>query len=280
MARSLASLLPDTLFAPDRPDHECVLRMVPVSEIQPNPEQPRRTFDEGALQTLVDSIRENGLLSPLVVREEDGMYYLIAGERRLRAAARAGLSEVPVMLREAARPSRQLELALVENLQRTDLDPVEAARGYARLVRAFGYTQAQVGRRVGRDRSTVANAIRLLDLPEFALDALKRGHITAGHARALLPVDDPAALRALLGRVVEEGLSVRTTERLVRTWLRGPRQARMEGREPFEGVEGQLSRRLSTRVIIQPRQRGGGRIVIEYGDAEHLESLLRLLGDG
>jgi len=253
--------------------------MVPVEAIRPNPEQPRRTFEPSELEALADSIRENGLLSPLVVREEDGRYYLIAGERRLRAAARAGLSEVPVILREAAAPSRQLELALVENLQRTDLDPVEAARGYARLVEAFGYTQAEVAHRVGRDRSTVANAIRLLDLPDFALDALRQGHITAGHARALLPVDDPATLRALLGQVVEKGHSVRVTERLVRAWRRGPHRSAPPEKGALEDVERQLSRRLSTRVTIQPRPRGGGRLVIEYGDAEHLESLLRLFGD-
>ncbi|MBW2254510.1 MAG: ParB/RepB/Spo0J family partition protein, partial [Deltaproteobacteria bacterium] len=179
MAPTLASLVPDSVFNPDRNGASGSLRRVPVEAIRPNPEQPRRTFDPSELQGLVDSIRENGLLSPLLVREEEGKYYLIAGERRLRAAARAGLSEVPVILREAAHPSQQLELALVENLQRTDLDPVEAAQGYARLVRVFGHTQAEVAKRVGRDRSTVANAIRLLDLPGFALDALKQGHITA-----------------------------------------------------------------------------------------------------
>lgn len=283
LGRGLASLIPDDTFDGPEGSAPSGFRMVPVEEIRPNPEQPRTSFDEEELAGLTRSIRESGILTPLVVRKHEGRYYLIAGERRLRAATRAGLSEVPVVLRQAEGRAEQLELALVENLQRSDLDPVEAAAGYARLVDEFGLTQAEVAERVGKNRSTISNAIRLLELPGFALEALREGRISAGHARALIPVPDPVDLRDLLARVEDRGLSVRATERLVREFLRGDlarrERERRERERSVAHANRLLTRALSTQVTVKPRKDGGGRIVIDYGDPEQLEALIEQLRD-
>ncbi len=281
LGRGLASLIPDSAFDDPSGGGTLDARLVPIDQIRPNPEQPRKAFDEDELRGLTDSIRADGVLSPLIVRREDGRYVLIAGERRLRASALAGLTEVPVVVREAARPARQLELALVENLQRADLDPIEAAQGYARLVREYGLTQAEVAERVGKDRSTVANAIRLLALPDFALDALRDGHLSAGHARALLPLDDPAAMRQIIGRIADEGLSVRAVEGLVRRHGQGDPAAReAERRKLARGVAHAgklLTRALGAKVEVRPRKDGGGRIVIDFGDRSQLDALIAQL---
>lgn len=284
LGRGLASLIPDELLDDDGAAPRPTLRMVPLDELSPNPEQPRETFERDALDTLADSIREHGVLTPLVARREEGRYVLIAGERRLRAAGLAGLAEVPVVVREAERPQEQLELALVENLQRADLDPVEAARGYQRLVDEHSYTQEQVATRVGRKRATIANALRLLRLPGFALDALREGRISAGHARALLPLEDPERLAAALQRVQDEELSVRATERMVSRLLDGTAARQREERKHREqGVRHTsqlLSQVLHTAVEIRPRRDGSGRIVIEYADVEDLDRLVEGLRTG
>lgn len=281
LGRGLASLIPDSALDVESTAFEGgASRTVPLDEIRPNPEQPREVFDKEALESLADSIRQHGLLTPMVVRRHEGRYILIAGERRFRAAGLAGLSEVPVMVREADDPGVQLELALVENLQRTDLDPVEEARGYQRLLAEYGYTQEQVAVRVGRGRPTVANALRLLKLPAYALQALRDGRISAGHARALLPIADEDALKGLMGKIIAQGLSVRHTEGLVKELLRT--------RKPRTGDDGENKRTLDyatrllrnslrTSVAIKPRKKGGGRIVIDYSDAEDLERLIHRL---
>ncbi len=281
LGRGFASLIPDGALdgaasvAEDRPQ----LRVVPVEELRPSPVQPRDRFDVTQLDTLTASVRAHGILQPIVVRREAGHYVIIAGERRYRAAMAAGLREVPVVLREAATAAEQLELGLVENLQRADLDPIEAARGYARLIEEFGYTQATVAERIGKERATVANAIRLLKLPDLALDAIRDGKITAGHGRALLAVSADRDLRRLLARTIEEGLSVRALEQLI------AREQRASNRqEPARGDaddHAPLMRRLSdlfhARVTIQPRADGGGRLTIDYADDEHLDAILQLV---
>lgn len=280
LGRGLASLIPDGTFDDPHGSPALDVRQVPIAEIRPNPEQPRTHFDEAELQGLARSIRHDGILVPLVVRRAEGRYWLVAGERRLRAAALAGLSEVPVVVRDVAGADKQLELALVENLQRADLDPIEEARGYARLVDVFGLTQADVAERVGKDRSTVANAIRLLALPEAALDALRDGRITAGHARALLPVDDLSTVRALVGRIAEEGLSVRTVEGIVRAGRRVPADPADRERRLRSVVHARqkLTRHLGVNVEIRPRKDGGGRIVLDFADREQLDALIDRLG--
>jgi ParB family chromosome partitioning protein len=284
LGRGLASLIPDSAL--DANDTSVTprntLRHVPLDEVRANPEQPREVFVPGELESLADSIRVHGILTPLVVRREQGRYVLIAGERRLRAAALAGLSEVPVIVRDAPEPREQLELALIENLQRSDLDPVETARGYDRLSREFGLTQDEVARRVGCDRSTVANMMRLLKLPEIGLAALRDGRISAGHARALIPLANAENdLRQVLAKVIAQGLNVRATEKLVAQVVAVPRAVRAANErkreQTFDYATQLLSRALQTSVEIRPLAKGGGRIVIDYAGAEELERLIQHL---
>ncbi|MEZ4322969.1 MAG: ParB/RepB/Spo0J family partition protein [Myxococcota bacterium] len=278
LGRGLASLIPDSALDVDAlPAERASLRTIPLDEIRPNPEQPRELFDREQLEALAASIRAHGILSPLVVRRHEGRYVLIAGERRFRAAGLAGLSEVPVVVRDADEPSEQLELALVENLQRADLDPIEEGRGYQRLLTEYSYTQEEVARKVGKQRSTVANAVRLLKLPDFALSALRDARITAGHARALLALDDEEILRRVLAKVIAQQLSVRQTERLIADQNRAPARARVRSQRTLDYATKLLRDSLHTSVAIQPRKKGGGRIVIDYADAEDLERLIHRL---
>lgn len=282
--KGLAALIPDDVMdasppEPSEPGERGVLR-VPLDLIQPNPEQPRVDFDPAALEELSASIREHGVLSPLVVRPRPGGgYVLIAGERRLRASGLAGLAEVPVVVRvDAASPEVQLELALVENLQREDLNAVEAARGFARLQQEFGYTQEHIARKVGKDRATVANALRMLKLPEAVLRLVQDGRLSAAHARALLPLEDEAAQREVVAQILSRELSVRAVEALVRARLAGPRRGGRPARQdPAYRYAGELlTRALNTAVRIQPRSRGqGGSIQIDYYTPEDLERLIK-----
>lgn len=275
LGRGLAALIPaDLLAVSDTP--RGALRMVPLDQIKANPEQPRMTFSGPALEELAESIKEHGVLTPLLVRRDDrGGYVLIAGERRLRASGLAGLDEVPVWVREDVGSREQLELALVENLQREDLDPIETAESYRRLVDDFGMTQEAVARRVGKDRATVANAIRLLKLPEFVLQEVRAGRISAGHAKALLTLPDEPRLKLALHEVMAHDLSVRATEKLVTNLLKPRRKVVVEAAPAYLRVQDELTRALGARVKVEPGARGGrGRIVIEYHSAEELERLV------
>lgn len=282
LGRGLAALLGDESVGAtfDAPSQDQLLR-VPVGLIAPNPRQPRSVFATGALEELSESIRAHGILAPLLVRREGAGFVLLAGERRLRAAKLAGLAEVPVFVRaESATPLTQLELALIENLQREDLDPVEAAQGYQRLVQEHGYSQEQVAQRIGKDRATIANALRLLKLPDEGLRALRAGRISAGHARALLPLEDPGQFAVALATVVAKELSVRATEELVRVLRRPPIKPGPASPETrtLERLGDSLTRSLGTRVALAPRKNGSGRIVIDYHDASELDRLVGLLG--
>ncbi len=254
-------------------------RRVPVEYLEPSPLQPRRDFPEEELEALAESIRAHGLLQPILVRPARGpgaAYEIVAGERRWRAAQRAGLDEVPVVVREID-DRGALELALVENLQREDLDPLEEAEAYARLMREFGRGQEEVARAVGRSRSHVANTLRLLQLPETVRAMVKRGELTAGHARAVLAAADPVALAR---EVIARGLSVRETEALVRRRRETPAR---RGRDPapdpdLEVVARKLSKMLGLRVEIRSGRRGG-RVVIRYTTPAQLEAVCRRLAD-
>lgn len=284
LSRGLASLIPDDALVGEPLERASRdLRQVPIDEVVPNPNQPRTAFAADELAALSRSIQAHGVISPLIVRREEGRYVLIAGERRLRAAALAGLSEVPVLVRDATPPDQQLEIALVENLQRADLDPIEAARGFQRLIDVFALTQEQVAARVGRERATVANAVRLLKLPDFVLEAIRAGQISAGHGRALLPITAVDALRRTLAKVVSQELSVRATEQLAAEWARNkpaPSAAERSRDQRFDYATRLLQDVLHTSVQIQPKRNGSGRIVIDYADAEHLEALIAHLTDG
>ncbi len=282
LGRGLSALIPDQILDDQGNAVSGMLRTVGLDRVSPNPEQPRRSFDADRLEELAASIREHGILSPLVVRSVgEGRYVIIAGERRWRAAGLAGLHELPVVVRSNADDEAvQLELALVENLQREDLDPIEAAEGYRRLIELHGYTQERVARKVGRTRVTIANALRLLKLPEGIQKLLCEGRITTGHAKALLAVDDPATQREILSQVLARDLSVRATERLVRARAKVTRTVQVKQRRErvLDYASQLLTRALNTQVSIQPRKRGGGgRITIDYYSNEDLERLIGAL---
>jgi ParB family chromosome partitioning protein len=277
LGRGLASLIPT------RPTPIHAPTEIPLERIRPNPYQPRRRFDPVELEQLATSIRDHGVLQPVLVTETLDGYQLIAGERRVRAAELAGLERIPAIVRRLA-PRDQLELALVENLQREDLDPIETALGYRRLIDEFGFSQDQIARRVSKARSTVANTLRLLELEPAVQLALVEARVSEGHARALGGVDGSAQARLLV--VVEErGLSVRETEELVRRLRERaasdgpPATPPAAGADPdVERVEEDLRRALGTKVRLT-RTRRGGRIVIEYyGDDELARLYERLVG--
>lgn len=279
LGRGLASLIPDSALDAPNEANRPMMRLVPIDEVKANPMQPREVFDATQLQELADSIRTHGVLSPLVVRREEGHYVLVAGERRLRAAALAGLTEVPVVVRDVPQKSQQLELALVENLQRTDLDPLEAAKGYQRLIAEFGYTQDEVADKVGKERPTIANALRLLKLPDFVVDAVRGGRITAGHARALIPLVSPEDMRRVLARVIAQDMSVRATEQAVAKIVRSEPEDDIAPapRPTYEYATKLLSDALKTSVQIRTRRDGSGSIVVDYADAEDLDRLIRAI---
>jgi len=252
---------------------------IPLARIRENPRQPRLQMDNEALASLADSIRQHGVIQPILVTETIDGYTLVAGERRVRAARIAGLERIPAIVRQLA-DRQQLELALVENLQREDLDPMEAARAYRQLIEEFSFTQEDLATRVGRARSTVANTLRLLELHPAVQDAVAASLITEGHARALggLP---PEAQAPAVTTVIADDLSVRQTEELVRR-VRTPRPdqvAAQPASDPdVERVEEDLRRSLGTKVRLT-RTRRGGRIVIEYfGDDELARLYQRLVG--
>ena len=254
---------------------------ISLDRIRENPRQPRRRVDDSALATLTASIREHGVIQPILVTETIDGYQLVAGERRVRAARLAGLARIPALVRELAE-RQQLELALVENLQREDLDPIEAAQGYRQLIDEFGFSQEDLAARVGRARSTVANTLRLLSLDDTVQAAVADGTISEGHARAIggLPAGHQGRV---LGAVVADDLSVRQTEELVRR-VREPKNgtpATPKGpTDPeLERVEEDLRRALGTKVSLA-RSRRGGRIVIEYYSDEELGRLYERLTGG
>jgi ParB family chromosome partitioning protein len=275
LGRGLSALIPQ------RSAGQPVPVDVPIASIRPNPRQPRRHFDPAELATLEASIRAHGVLQPVLVVETIDGYQLVAGERRLRAATAAGLERIPVVIRQLD-AGTQLEVALIENLQREDLDPIEAAHGFRRLVDEFGFTHERIAERVGRARSTVANTLRLLDLAPGVQVALAERRVTEGHARALggLTVEHQ---ELVLDSVIDQELSVRQTEELVRR-LRAPRleptvKAGRAVDPDLERVEEDLRRSLGTKVSLA-RSRRGGRIVIEYYSDEELGRLYERLTGG
>ena len=272
LGRGLGALIPSAPHPVQRPTPE-VETSAPIDAITPNPYQPRDVFDEAALDELSASIREKGVLQPLVVRRiAEGRYQLIAGERRYRAAQRAGLTTLPIVVREAD-DGEALELALIENLQRENLNPVEEARAYDRLASEFHLGQEEIARRVGKSRSAITNALRLLGLPPEVLAQLESGVLSAAHARTLLGLDSAGSQRDVANHIVARRLSVRDTEQLVRE-----RAARPTADVEQQAVEGRLARALGTRVHLRHNRNGSGRIVIEYYSLDALDGLLARLG--
>lgn len=249
------------------------VHMLRPDQIVPSPLQPRRRFDEAALATLSESIRKHGILEPIIVRPRDGRFEIVAGERRFQAAVQVGLEQVPVTVRDLD-DRTTMEVALSENLEREDLSPIEVAVSFSEYLTKFGTTQDELAQRLGKDRSTVANIIRLLDLPEAARIALDNRTITAGHARALLPVKDQKQLGAVLADVVRRQLSVRQTEALVRHLLTKKSSGGGVHDEALRNIQETMQKLLATRVNIRGRV-SKGIIEISYFNQE---DLLRILG--
>lgn len=256
------------------------LAEVAVDLISPNPRQPRGTLEAEALQELADSIREHGLIQPLIVTQTGAKYQLIAGERRWQAARLAGLGTVPVIVKEAT-PQQMLELALVENIQRADLSPLEEAAAYRQLIDEFGLTQEQVAERVGKSRVTVANSIRLLRLPDEIKQALAENRITEGHARAMLALESVGEQHQALKAVLRRSLSVRQTEEMVRRTVAGaqPRPAQPPPSPETQALEDEFRRALGTKVQLF-RSKKGGKLVIRFFSEEELQALYELIVTG
>jgi ParB family chromosome partitioning protein len=278
LGRGLSALIPGAV------EEGTGLLEIPVGAIAPNPKQPRTHFDDETLESLALSIREVGVLQPIVVRRAGEGYELIAGERRLRAARRAGLATIPAVVRESD-DTESLREALIENIHREDLGPIELAEAFRELLEELGLTQETLAERLGVSRSHVANTIRLLALPAEVQQLLAEGRIQAGHGRALLSLADPEAQVSLALRAAAEELSVREVEELVRRYLEHPPSVERTGREPgeppaFGEVEEILSEQLATRVRIQMGRRRG-RIVIEFGSPDDLDRIVsEIVGSG
>lgn len=266
-------------FENDTPETGQNTELLSLSEIEPNREQPRKAFDPEALQTLADSIRENGLLQPILVRPlPGGGYQIVAGERRWRASRMAGLTQVPVVIRELD-DAKAMAVALIENLQREDLNPVEEAAGYRELMDRFSMTQAQVAENVGKSRPVVANALRLLSLTKPVLAAVEEKRLSAGHARALCAVEDPAVQEALAEQVIRQELTVRETERLVKNALSPEKPAKIRKTDSFYGeAELALKETLGRKVKIKADEKGQGRLELPFYSKEDLTALLKQIG--
>ena len=265
LARGLDALLPET-------DLPAGVTEIAVSQLDPNPDQPRRTFDTQALEALAESIRQAGVLQPLLVVENGARYRIVAGERRYRAARMAGLQSVPCVVRDMTEQER-MEAALIENLQREDLNPIEEAAGIRALMEECGYTQELAAKRVGRSRPAVANLLRLLQLPESIRELVKAGELSAGHARVLAGLADESRQLALAERAVREGMSVRELEKLAAQTMKKP--AKPEPK-PLPSELNDMQERLQNVLGVRTALHGNlkkGKIILQYDSAEELEAI-------
>jgi ParB family chromosome partitioning protein len=281
LGRGLGALLSAEAAAPATED----ANEFPINLIDPSALQPRVHFDDAKLEELAQSIRANGVVQPLLIRPKGDRFELVAGERRWRAAQLAGLTKIPAVLRDVS-DDKILELALIENIQREDLNPIEEALAYRKLIETLGLTQETVAERVGRDRSYVTNYLRLLRLPEDIQQLVQVGRLTTGHARTLIALEDADVQRRLARRIIEQDLSVRATERLVRSRLeeKPARKSRGTAEEPDANVraaETRLRRQFGTQVrIVQTKGAPSGRIELEFYNAADLDRLYTLLVSG
>lgn len=276
LGRGLDALLP-TVDSASPTANRGEAQELGIDSIVPNRYQPRQNFHNDEISQLAESIKENGLLQPIMVRRKgDGVYELITGERRLRAAKLAGLKKIAAVVRNCS-DQEAIVLALVENLQRNDLNPMETARAYHRMLNEFGFTQDMVAQRVGRERSSVANVLRLLNLPPEIQNLIESGQLSTGHAKVLLGLENPDTQIRLARRIVEDHLSVRDIEQMLASEARGRQRARRSRTQPPTlDVEQRLQKRLGTRVnIVQGRRRG--KIVIHFFSAAELDRLVEIL---
>ncbi len=275
LGRGLAALIGDDVVEAASPEETRGLRHLPIELLHPNPNNPRKIFGEAELEDLSRSIREKGLLQPLVVRQrEDGEFEIVAGERRWRAAQRAGLHELPVLIRILT-DVETLEIALIENIQRADLNPLEEARAYGQLLEQFSYTQQQLADSVGKSRSHIANTIRLLNLPDSVRAYIEEGKLTAGHARTLVATDSP---HDLAQKIISLGLSVREAENLTRDAATAPAgRAKVEKDADTRALEKQLAECTGLKVEIKVQGREAGTLVITYKSLEQLDEVTKRL---
>ncbi len=288
LGRGLASLIPrqqpegPPLRADDGATHE-IIASIDLDRIEGNPYQPRAEFDQVALDELMRSIQEKGVIQPITVRRTARGYQLISGERRVRAARQAGIKQIPAYIIRVRSDEEMLELALIENLQREHLNPIEIAISYKRLIDECDYTQEEVAHKTSKDRSTVTNFLRLLKLPEPIQRAVRKGEISSGHARAILAIEDPAMQVDVCERIIDRGLSVRDVERLVRAKTKARRRhaaGPVGGVAPsVSSIEEKLRQLLGTKVQVRRQKDGRGEIVIEYYSNDDLDRILDLFGE-
>jgi len=271
LGRGLGALIPQRQeSAPSETQSTPGLAEIPIAQIQPNPFQPRKTFNEASIDELARSVREHGIVQPLVVTRSGDKYKLIAGERRFRAAQKAGLTTVPALIKEMMAEGDALQIALIENIQREDLNPIEEAMAYHQLHDDFQLTQEEISKRVGKERSTVANFLRLLKLPDPVKKLLASGQLSMGHARALLAIESPKKQEQLADRVVRKNLNVRQTEMLASESSPKTAEKKEKEKDVFtRDAEEKLQRTLRTKVEID-RKRRGGVIHIRYGSEDEL----------
>lgn len=280
LGRGLSALLGDDKPA-ERNEQTASLEL-DIDLISPNPDQPRSRFSEDGLAELEQSIRMNGVVQPIVVRQVGARYEIVAGERRWRASQRAELRRIPAVVKEVS-DEKMLELALIENIQRQELNPVEEAKAYRKLIDQLGLTQESVAERVGKSRTVVTTAIRLLKLPNEVLKEIETGKISAGHGRALLMTDDPKIQRQVANSIIDYGLSVRETEKTVKRLAKTPqsidkKQVTRVVDANVKAAETRLMRALSTNVKIKPDKKGiGGMIEIEYYSVDDLDRIYRVI---
>lgn len=272
----------DALFI-DNSTEENGDRLLNINDIEPNRDQPRKHFDETALRELADSIAMHGVIQPLLVRPlSDGGYQLIAGERRWRASRMAGLTQVPAVIREMS-DKEAMELSLIENLQREDLNPIEEAEGFRLLMNTYSFTQEQAAERVGKSRPAVANSLRLLSLPEEVISLVKEGKLSSGHARTLLPLNDETLILKLANEIIQKQLSVRETERIVKTLMKpkSEKTKKSPKRDPyFDECELAVREELGRRAKINVSKGNKGTIELEFFSKEDLQTILQSLAGG
>lgn len=277
LGRGLSALMSDVALNPEPVERSKGDQRIPIDLIFPNPDQPRRSFSEDALSELARSIAEKGVLQPLILRKDPkdaDKYQIVAGERRWRAAQRASLHEVPAIIRDLS-DTEVLEVAIIENIQRADLNALEEAQGYKQLIDRFGHTQDQLATAMGKSRSHIANHLRLLTLPTSVQEHLATGKLTAGHARALVGRDNA---QELADRIVREGKSVREVEKMTRAESKPQAQPKRTKDSDTIAIENELSAHLKMRVSINPGPKGeGGTVVLGFRDFDQLDNLLRLL---
>ena len=288
LGKGLKALIPDEGFIPsNEPDHEAAVPAgsvgsLPVEKIKVNPFQPRKEFDEEALEDLKNSIIENGVIQPVTVSREGDGYQLISGERRLRAVRKAGFKFIPGYIVEAHEDAGKLELALIENIQREDLNAIEIALALKSLVTTCNLTQDEIAQKVGKNRSTISNFLRLLKLPAAIQDSIRSKEISSGHARALINLPNRKQQLKVWQQIIRKKMSVRQTEELVNKLFREPSRkvpgaGNAGGVSPFEPIESQLRERFATKVRIVEKNKGKGEIHIQYYSPDDLERILEIM---